>query len=96
MNTETTTNIPPALQSSIDPTQISLTIESTGKAVAGVVVFLAMLWGADPNVVQTNWAQTIALVATAAPAAYALWHSAAGLWGMARKVLVAITTPKTI
>lgn len=89
-------SIPTALQSSTDSNQISLTIQSVGKSVAGIIVLIAMIKGVDPLIAQDQWMQTVALFATAAPAVYTVWQCMEGLWGIGRKLLISLFPKKTI
>lgn len=82
------TTIPSALQSSVDPTQLSTTITSIGKVLAGTVMFFAALKGIDPVIAGQQWGNFIQLVATGAPAAYATWYSAEMIFGLIRKAVV--------
>lgn len=85
--------IPNFAQSSIDPTQVSLTITSVGKAVVGVLTTFAILKGIDPAIVTANVttvqeaatnivAQYVAIL----PALYAAYHSSQAIWGVVRKL----------
>lgn len=91
--------IPTYAQSSVDANQVSLTITSISKAVAGILATYAMLKGIDPILVTSNVttvteaaqnivAQYIAVL----PALYAAYHSAQAIYGVFRKVAVRLFT----
>lgn len=84
----TTSNIPTYLQSSVDPTKISTSIESFGKIIAGAVAFIAVLKGVDPAIASAQWGNFIQLVATGVPAAYTTWHTAELIFGLVRKFVM--------
>lgn len=87
--------IPSFAQSSIDPSQVSLTITSIGKAVTGALVTYAVIRGIDPMLITTN-VQTVtdatqniaAQYLAVFPALYAAYHSTLALWGIVRKLAV--------
>lgn len=81
-------NIPTYLQSSIDPNQLSTTVTSAGKILAGTVMFIAALKGIDPAIAGAQWGNFVQLVATGAPAAYTTWYTAEMIFGILRKVYV--------
>lgn len=76
------------MQSSVDPTQLSTTIASIGKILAGTIAFIAVLKGVDPAIAGQQWSNFVQLVATGAPAAYVTWHTAEMIFGMIRKLYV--------
>lgn len=80
--------IPNWAQSSIDPTQVSLTITSLGKAGAGIIVFLGMLGVVDPAIAGQAWGGFVGEVITAIPVGFAVWHSGNVVWGIIRKAAV--------
>lgn len=83
-----------ALSSSVDPTQLSLTISSVGKVLAGFLAFLAAAKGLDPAVAQNESQLIIDMIAQGIPLAYSLWNSCNAIWGAARKLLVYFTAPQ--
>ena len=87
-------NIPRFMQSSVDPNQISTTIESAGKILAGTVAFIAVLKGVDPAIANQQWGNFVQLVATGAPAAYITWHSAEMVFGLLRKFVMWLSAKK--
>lgn len=84
-------SIPKFAQSSIDPEQVSLTISSVGKAVAGLITVLGMIGLVDPVIATQTWGNFVASVITAVPAGYAVWHTGYAVWGIIRKIAVRIT-----
>lgn len=93
-------NIPKIFQSSVDPTQVSLTITSIGKAGAAFIVFLGMVGVVDPTIAGQAWGEFVAAIVTAIPAGVAVWHTGMALWGIVRKIGMRImamfaTTPVT-
>lgn len=72
--------------SSVDPDQLSLTVESVGKVLIGIMGWYAVGHVADPAAAQTQLQAIIDMVAQAIPLAYTLWHTLSGLWGAARKM----------
>lgn len=83
-----------SLQSSVDPTQYSLTISSIEKVLGFGIVFYAARQGFDPAQA-TNILQLIGdTVLIMVPAALTLWHGAQAIRGLIRKILVAMTAPK--
>lgn len=90
------TNIPTYMQSSIDPTQISTTITSVGKMIAGAIAFFAVVKGVDPAIATQQWGSFVQLIATGAPAAYTVWYTAEAVFGMIRKCYVWLFVKKTI
>lgn len=87
-------NINPALKSSVDSTQYSLTVSSIEQVLGFGAVFLAAKYGFNPAVA-TNYIQYIGdTIIVMIPAAITLWHGARAIQGIIRKILVAITAPK--
>jgi hypothetical protein len=82
--------IPTWAQSSVDPNQVSLTITSIGKAGTALIVFLGMVGVVDPTIAGQAWGSFVASVITAVPAGFAVYHSGQVLWGVFRKVAVAL------
>lgn len=54
------------------------------------MVVLAMWFQVDPVVAQTQFGVLVAAVVTAIPAAYTVWHAGQMIFGIARKVLMAL------
>lgn len=82
--------IPKMFQSSVDPTQVSLTVTSVGNAVAGFITFLGMVGIVDPAIAGQAWGNFVASIITAIPAGYAVWHSGIAVWGIIRKIAVRV------
>jgi hypothetical protein len=80
--------IPTWAQSSTDPTEVSLTLTSIGKAGAGIITFLAMLGIVDPLITGQAWSELVASILTAVPAGFAVWHAGYVIWGLIRKLSV--------
>lgn len=80
--------IPTLLQSSIDPTKISLTIESFGKSIAGVIALVAITKGIDPVAATQGWDMIITQTITLVTAAYTIYQSINGIYGLLRKAFV--------
>lgn len=84
--------IPSWAQSSLNPSEVSLTITSLGKAAVSIVTTIAILKGVDPAIATTDVttvtqaAQNIvAQYAAVIPAAYAAYQSGMVIWGLVRK-----------
>lgn len=77
--------IPKIFRSSVDPSQVSLTVSSFGKAVAGLITVLGMLNVIDPMIATQAWGNFVAQVITAIPAGFAVWHAGQAVWGIMRK-----------
>lgn len=82
--------IPKIFQSSIDPNQVSLTVVSVGKAGASLIVFLGMVGLVDPSIAGQAWGNFVASIVTAVPAGFAVYHAGQALWGIFRKIAVAL------
>lgn len=87
--------LPAWLQSSADPSAISLSIESGGKTLIGIIGYLLVLKGLDAGTITTQLQAIIDEVATAVTLGFTLYHSLMTVYGLGRKVLVAVSTPKT-
>lgn len=83
-------NIPTIFQSSVDPTQVSLTVTSIGKAGASLIVFLGMIGLVDPTIAGQDWSMFVQAVATAVPAAFAVFYTGEAVYGVFRKIAVAL------
>lgn len=85
--------LPKILQSSINPEEISLTIQSFGKSIIGIVATLAALHsGLNPqdavNQVQLILDSAVVIVTSG----YSVYHAVQAVWGAARKLLVLFAT----
>lgn len=81
--------------SSIDPQQLSLTVESAVKVIAGTLVFAGVLTTADSTTLLAQVPVLITDVLALAPLAYAVWHSANIVFGLLRKAVVAFFQKKS-
>lgn len=81
-------NIPTWAQSSIDPTQVSLTVTSIGKVGTEIIVFLGVIGVVDPAIAGSAWSGLVQGIITAVPLGFAIYHSSQVLWGIARKAAV--------
>lgn len=78
-------NIPKSLQSSVDSTKISLTVESLGKTIGGLVILFASVKGIDPVIATAWWGALVAQAGIVVSSGYATYHAGVMLWGMIRK-----------
>lgn len=83
-------NIPRIFQSSVDPDQVSLTVQSVGKAGAALIIFMGMVGVVDPSIANLAWGNFVASVITAIPAGFAVYHSGQAVWGIIRKIAVGL------
>lgn len=86
--------LPSFLQSSADPTQISLTIASGGKTLAGFVALLAVVFGIDPNAASSQIMNLVATATTLVTAAYTAYNAAEMMYGGIRKLVIYFGTGK--
>lgn len=84
-----------AFSSSVDPNQISLTVESMGKVLIGLIGWYAVSKGTDPATAQTQFQGILDLILQAIPLSFSLWHTLNGLWGAVRKVIAFYTDKMT-
>lgn len=80
--------IKPALQSSVDPTQLSLTIDSIAKTAIGLIGTLIAYKGIDSQPITTQLQAIVDAVVTVIPVGFAAWHSMQILVGLWRKTTV--------
>jgi hypothetical protein len=88
-------NIPSIFQSSVDPTQVSLTIISIGKAGATLIVFLGVIGFVDPAIAGQDWSSFVQAMVTAVPAVFAVFYSGEAVYGLIRKLAVRFFGPPT-
>jgi hypothetical protein len=81
-----------ALSSSVDPAQLSLTVESASKVIIGLIGTLVAYKGIDSIAVTTQLQAIVDIGITLIPVAFTTWHSLQLIWGAWRKLLVALTT----
>ena len=74
--------------SSADPSQISLSVESAGKSLVGIVALYATYKGLDSQVVTSHFLQFVDTVSTGAAAAYTTYHSVQLVYGLVRKAFI--------
>lgn len=82
------------LSSSIDPTQLSLTVESFSKVLIGLAGWYAVSKGMDATTAQTQLQAIIDLAVQAIPLAFTLWNTLLTIWGLVRKLYVALVASK--
>ncbi|MDE2105230.1 MAG: hypothetical protein KGL39_48845 [Patescibacteria group bacterium] len=78
--------------SSVDPTQLSLTIEGSSKVIIGIVAWFIASKGLDPSTATTQIQAIIDVVAQSVPIAFAAWSACIAIWGAIRKIYVAYFT----
>src|SRR3954447_20473976 len=76
------------LQSSVDPNQISLTIESGGKTLLGIISFIAVTKGVDTAPITDNAQAIIDATATAVTLGVTLFHTPQTIYGLVRNLIV--------
>lgn len=89
-------NIPKWLQSSQDPSQISLTVESFGKSAGALILLFATIKGIDPMIATQWWGAVVAQVTLAVSSGYAVYHAGVMLWGLMRKAIAFFGKPKVV
>lgn len=75
-------------QSSLDPSKVSLTIQSLTKFVIFVIGYFAMSKGFNPEDATTNVQAISDIVISLVPAVFAVYHGCEALYGIARKFFV--------
>lgn len=83
-----------ALSSSIDPQQLSTTVQSVARTLAGLLVFAGFLTAADSTTLLSHVSAVVTDVTVLIPLAYAMWNSAEAIFGILRKALVAWSQAK--
>ena len=76
------------LQSSTDSSKISLSIESGGKALAGVIAVLAAVKGLDPAAATAMWQSLVDQAVILVTAGFTAFHAVQAISGLVRKVIV--------
>ena len=76
-------------QSSVDPTQVSLTISSIFKVVIFFAGYVAVSKGFDVTTATTQVEAIRDLVLSLVPACFALYHGLQAIYGIVRKFFVA-------
>lgn len=77
-----------ALSSSVNPQELSLTVESIGKVIIGIIGWVVVSKGMDAATAQTQLQALVDLVAQAIPMAFTLWASMLTGYGIIRKFIV--------
>lgn len=72
--------------SSIDPTQLSLSVQSAAKVIVGIIGAYAAYRGLDQTTITTSLQQFTDIIVTLIPVAYATYHSLELAWGIVRKI----------
>lgn len=90
MNEQTITPRFGALSSSIDPTQLSETVQALAKVLAGVLVFTGVFTVADSTSLLANVNQVVTEILALVPLGYAVWNSSNVIFGLFRKAIVAV------
>lgn len=80
--------IKPAFQSSIDPTQLSLSVSSGTKTIIGIIGVLVAYKGLDVTSITSQLQAIVDMVVTAIPAGFAVWHAMLTVYGLIRKFTV--------
>ena len=82
------TNIPSWAQSSTGDGSLSLTIESVGKVIIGIVAyFLVSKTGLNPADATNQLQAILDLIAQGVPLVFSLWHTCTAIWGLCRKLI---------
>lgn len=79
------------LSSSVNPEQLSTTVQAIAKVVAGMLVFVGVFTAADATSLLSNVNQLITDVMALVPLAYAIWNIAEVIFGLLRKGIVALS-----
>lgn len=77
--------------SSIDPQQLSQTVLSVAKTVAGLLVFTGAFTLADSTTLLAHVNTIITDIMVLIPLVYAMWHSSEVIFGLFQKALVKST-----
>ena len=81
-------NIKSVFASSVDPTKISLTIESVAKFVIYAITAVALAKGLDPMQATTGVEQVRDILISIVPACFAVVHGCLAVYGVIRKFAV--------
>lgn len=88
-------NIQPAFQSSIDPTKLSLSIESGSKALIAFGTYIFMIKGIDATPFANQIEAITAAAITVISGSVGVWHGMQTLYGLVRKLFVKTTAQNT-
>lgn len=84
-------NIKSFFQSSIDPSKLSLTVESGSKTIIGIIGYFAVLKGLDSQVITSQLQATVDTLVTLITAGYTAYHALQTTYGLIRKMFVSKT-----
>lgn len=98
MNNQETNQVPSWSSSSANPSEISLTIASFGKVIAGsgLLGIIATVLNADPAIANIQWQAFIANTSSLVAAGYTAYHSGELIYGALRKLFFRIFGKKTV
>ena len=74
--------------SSVDPAQVSLTVQGVTKALIFVVSYFALAKGFDPTTTTNGIEQVRDIVISLIPAILAVYHGGEAIYGLIRKMFV--------
>ena len=77
-----------AFASSVDPTQISLSVESGSKVIIGIIGTLIAMKGIDASPITSQLQALVDQIVTAFTLGYTMYHTAQTAYGLIRKVYV--------
>ena len=83
-------DLPPWLQSSTDPTQISLSIESFGKVLVGLIAVLAVAKGLDVQYATTQAQLFMGQGIIVATSGFTMYQSLMTIYGLVRKLFMRV------
>lgn len=78
-----------ALASSANPQELSTTVQSIARMLAGLLVFSGFLTVADSTTLLSHVSSIITDITVLVPLAYAMWNSGEIIFGIFRKGIVA-------
>lgn len=80
-----------SLSSSINPQELSLTVESIGKVLGSLLILYASIKGIDPKTV-TEWYQPlVAQAGVVISSTYGAYNAILAFWGLVRKGIAYFT-----
>lgn len=82
--------------SSVNPQNVSLTVESFGKSVVGIVGWYLIAQHMNPAVATTQVQTITDLVAQSVPIAFTLWNNMLTGYGLVRKLCVYFSSPTIV
>lgn len=81
------------LASSVDSSQLSLTVESFSKFLIGLIGWYAVSKGFNALAAQTQLQVILDIVAQSIPIAFTLWNAMLMIWGLTRKLFTYFSSP---